>query len=168
MRGLMPETEAFDESALSRITTRIARECGNGPVSVACQETFWALSRYWGLLADGNSQSFGDEIHAAGVQFEASLVTVEAELCRSPSDGRAKCMTVELLGVLFPRDDDRIVRLRIALIQEMARFYQLDVPLSGTAMVPPTCSCHVDTPVWASGSSQEDIQSAPDREPIRS
>ena len=145
MRSLMPETEAFDELALNRITTRIAHECDHGPVSLACVGTFQALSRYWGLLTDGSAQSFGDEIHAAGAQLDAALTTVETEPCRSPSDGRAKWMTVELLGSLFPRDDDRIVRLRVALIQELAQFYKLDNPLSGISMAPATCPCHVET-----------------------
>ena len=130
--------------AIYRITARIALDCDPGPVSIACQGTFRALLRYWGLLAEGPSQSFPDDIHVAGAQFESALAIAEAEPCRSQSDVRAKCMTLELLGSLFPRDDCRIVRLRDALIQEMVQFFGMDVSETGITKSSVFCSCHAD------------------------
>jgi hypothetical protein len=145
MRSLAQDSDALDALAFDRASARIARECGLGPVSMACQNAVQALSRYWGLLSQGPCQSAVSEVRAAGAAFELALATVKTEPCRSHSDGRAKWMTLELVASLFPHDDCRIGGLRGALIKEMAELFQVDAPFSALGVSQAVCTCCADS-----------------------
>jgi hypothetical protein len=121
------DSDAFDQLALDRTAARIASECNQSPVAAACQSTVHALSRFWGLLAEGPQLSARHEVEAAKAQFDSALVAIRSEPCRSRSDCRAKILTIDLLAGLFPEDDNRIVELRRATIEDMARFFEVDV-----------------------------------------
>jgi hypothetical protein len=148
MRSLMKrDLDASHGLQFNQTSTWISRECNESAVSIACNNTVQSLSRFWGLLTEEHSHSYPSEIRAAKSKFEATLVVFASEPCLTPSDGRAKFATLDLLENLFPEDDCRLVALRGALVRELSRFFDMGVAPSFVPSEGATCSCHGEAPL---------------------
>ena len=133
MQSLMKrDLDASEGLQFDRTSAWIASECDQSAVSTVCKNTVQSLSRFWGLLTEEHSESFPSEIQAAKMQFDAALAVFTSEPCLTPSDGRAKCATLDLFETLFPFDDCRLVELRSALVWELSRLFDMGVVLPST------------------------------------
>jgi hypothetical protein len=118
------------EGMLRKLAAELPEEKNSSRVELLCREVVVSLLEYSGSMEKDRpdaSVTYG----FAKDRFESALRKWRSARCETPSDGRAKCLTVAALGDWFHEDDDRWRGIAQGVIAELIRLLPVSASANG-------------------------------------